>query len=336
MTDHLEQYRRLARAIRFVPPLPKSQLTETKENHSSLTSSVSHFPVTKISSPAQEEENFGPPPDPSEHIAALVKKAVSQHTVLPVAYQIQENIGDRIGRLSNNRETQPQKPLIILPKIPAPDPNWTPSTPVTQPETVAAEVTANHIPETSTNGKLPVEQVESAEEKLQENLIPPELEIPPAEELIVKPLNKEDSAIETQSELVEVGTLATKITTVETPETEPSSEIIVESETVTAAPIQEPDIQQTGEDLKVQEAVTEQLKNVVDSLTEVSEKLSTPEPTTSKKPSARGWIITEIICPKCGSNKVKDKGQVKGQQKYACKNCGKRWRVDLEPNGEND
>lgn len=336
MTDHLEQYRRLARAIRFVPPLPKSQLTETKENDSSLASSVSHFPETKISSPAKEEENFGPPPDPSEHIAALIQKAVSQHTVLPVAYQIQENIGDRIGRLSNNTETQPQKPLIILPKIPAPDPNWTPRTPVTQPETLEVEVPANHIPETSTNGKLPIEQVASAEIKLQENSIPPQSETQTSESLVVTPLDKEDSAIETPSKLVEVGTLATKIAPVETAETEKNSEIIVEVKTFTEAPIPEPEVTKTGENLQVQETVTEQLKNVTDLLTEVSEKVSIPEAATVKKSSAKGWLITEIVCPKCGSNKVKEKGQTKGQQKYTCKNCGKRWRVDLEPNREND
>lgn len=336
MTDHLEQYRRLARAIRFVPPLPKSELTETKENHSNLASSVSHFPATKMSSPAKDEENFGPPLDPSEHIAALVQKAVSGHTVLPVTYHIQENIGDRISRLSNNTETQPQKPLIILPKIPAPDPNWVPATPVTRQETVETEVAANHIPETSTNGKLPVEQVDSAEIKLQENSLPPVLETQPSEELVIKPLNKEDSAIETPSELVEANTLATKNASVETPETEQSSQIAVEPETVTEAPIQEPDTTEVAENLNLPETVTEHLKNVADLLTEVSEKVLNPESTTGKKSSAKGWLITEVTCPKCGSNKVKEKGQVNGQQKYTCKNCGKRWRVDLETSGEND
>ena len=336
MTDHLEQYRRLARAIRFVPPLPESDLTETQENHSTLASSVSHFPATKISSPAPVAENFGPPPDPSEHIAALVKQAVSKHTVLPVAYSIQENIGDRISRLSDHTEIQSQKPLIILPKIPAPDPNWTPRTPVTHQQPVEVEVAANHIPETSTNGKLPVEQVASAEIKLQENSIPPVLETQPSEELVVTSLNHEDSAIETPSELVEVCTLATKVASGETSETEPASQINVEPETFTKAPIQDPPALEVGEKLNVPEAVTEQLKNVADLLTEVSEKVSTSEPTTAKKLSARGWLITEVVCPKCGSNKIKEKGYTNGQQKYSCKNCGKRWRVDLEPNGEND
>lgn len=335
MTDHLEQYRQLARRIRFVPPLPESELTQTKENHSSLASSVSHFPATKIPSPAKDEENFGPPIDPSAHIAALVQKAVSGHTVLPVTYNIQENIGDRISRLSHNTETQQHKPLIILPKIPAPDPNWTPSTPVTHQQTAEVEIAANHIPETSTNGKLPVEQVASAEIKLQENSIPPVLETPPSEELVVTPLNNEDSAIETPSELVEVCTLATKVEPVETPETEQPSEIAVEPETVSAAPIQEPVATEVAENLNVQEAVTKQLKNVADHLTKVSEKVTKPQATTGKKSSPRRWL-TEVVCPKCGSNKVKEKAEANGLQKYTCKNCGKRWRIDLERNGEND
>ncbi|MBE9229448.1 hypothetical protein IQ264_29000 [Phormidium sp. LEGE 05292] len=336
MTDHLEQYRRLARAIRFVPPVRESELTETKENHSSLASSVSHFPATNISSPAPVAENFGPPPDPSEHIAALVQKAVSGQTVLPVAYSIQENIGDRISRLSQSTETQPQKPLIILPKIPAPDPNWTPRTPVTPQETVEVQVATNYLPETSTNGKLPVEQVASAEIKLQENSTPPVLETQPSQELLVTPLSNEDSAIETPSELVEVCTLETQVAPLETPETENPSEIVVEPETVSQAPIQEIPTTEIVENLNVEKTVTEQLKNVADLLTEVAEKVPTPEQTTGKKSSTKGWIITEVVCPKCGSNKVKEKGYTNGQQKYSCKNCGKRWRVDIEPNGEND
>lgn len=335
MTDHLEQYRRLARAIRFVPPLRESELTETKENHTTLASSVSHFPATKISSPPPVEENFGPPPDPSEHIAALVQKAVSRHTVLPATYSIQENIGDRIGRLSDQTETQQHQPLIILPKIPAPDPNWTPSVPVVQQQTVAVEVETNHRSETLTNGKSPIEQVVSPEIKLQENSTPPVLETQPSEELVVTPLSKEDSAIETPSELVEVCTLATNISPVETAETEQSSAIVVEPEIVSPAPISEPVATEVAETVTVPEAVTEPLKNIVQPSPKAAEKVSKPPAITAKKSSAKGWR-TEVICPKCGSNKVKDKVDASGQQKYTCKNCGKRWRVDLETNGGND
>jgi predicted RNA-binding Zn-ribbon protein involved in translation (DUF1610 family) len=351
VTDHLEQYRRLARAIRFVPPLRESE-AETKENHSNLASSVSHFPAPKTPSPAKDEENFGPPVDPSEHIAALVHKAVSGHTVLPVTYTIQENIGDRISRLSDNTETQQHKPLIILPKIPAPDPNWTPPTPVIHQETAEVEVAANPIPETSTNGKLPVEQVASAEIKLPEKSIPPVLETQPSEELLITPTDKENSAIETPSELVEVCKLATKTAPVETPETQesPNTEIVVETETVSPEPVQEPIPTEIGEplnveettvteiatNLNVEEPVTEPLKNVADLPTKVSENISRTEIAPAKKSSPKGWIITEIVCPKCGSNKVREKGYANGQQKYTCKNCGKRWRVDLETNGEND
>lgn len=335
MTDHLEQYRRLARAIRFVPPVRESELTETKENHSSLASSVSHFPATNISSPAPVAENFGPPPDPSEHIAALVQKAVSGQTVLPVAYSVQENIGDRISRLSHTTETQPQKPLIILPKIPAPDPNWTPRTPVIDQESVEVEVAANYLPETSTNGKLPVETVASAEIKLQENSTPPVLETQPSEELLVTPLSDEDSAIETPSELVEVCTLETKVAPVETPELEQSPEIAVELEKVSPEPIQQPAATEVTENLNVQEVVKEPLKNVAEQLPKVSEKSSKSPATTGKRSSPKG-LISEVVCPKCGSNKIKEKVEVNGQQKYTCKNCGKRWRVEPKANSGND
>lgn len=335
MTDHLEQYRRLARAIRFVPPLRESELTETKENHTTLASSVSHFSATKISSSAPVEENFGPPPDPSEHIAALVQKAVSGHTVLPVAYSIQENIGDRISRLSDRAETQQHQPLIILPKIPAPDPNWTPTTPVTHQQTAQVEVATNHIPETSTNGKSTVEQVASAEIKLQEISTPPVLETQPSEELVVTPLNNEDSAIETPSELVEVCTLATNVSPVETSELEQTPEIAVESETVSPAPIQESVATEVTENITVQEVVKEQLKDVAKQLPKVTEKTTRPPAIAVKKSSPKG-LITEVVCPKCGSNKVKEKVEANGQQKYNCKNCGKRWRVDPNTNGGND
>ncbi len=122
MTDHLEPYRRMARSIRFFPP---SSLTPLSQE--SITGPLTPVPVV-TSSPkyttteAEVSLEVGPPIDPSEHAAALVHEAVCKPTVLPSSYGIQENIGDRISRLTTPK---PVKSVIIQPIIPHPSCNGT-------------------------------------------------------------------------------------------------------------------------------------------------------------------------------------------------------------------
>ncbi len=122
MTDPLEKYRVMVRSIKFSPSsLDKNQPTTQVEPDSvSKPSPSTSLSWAKISSVLDS----GPPVDPSEHIADLVRNAVSKHTVLPSSYAIPANIADRISQLSPTREV---RPTIILPPIPEPDPNWKPS-----------------------------------------------------------------------------------------------------------------------------------------------------------------------------------------------------------------
>ena len=122
MTEHLEPYRRMVRSMRFVPALGRKY-----ESHQSQMPSPpplnfsSSVPYTVP--PVREAA-----PDPSEHVAALVREAVSKPTVLPVTYAIAENIGDRISRMTTSKKKR--SPEIIAFKIPQPDPNWKPATTV--------------------------------------------------------------------------------------------------------------------------------------------------------------------------------------------------------------
>ncbi len=118
MTDHLEPYRRMARSIKFFPPLSLSQSSQEPVPVTPLPLGVSPSKPLLDSNVTSAE----PPIDPSEHAAGLVQEAVSKPTVLPASYAIQENIGDRISRLTS---AKPAKLPIVQPKIPQPDPNWT-------------------------------------------------------------------------------------------------------------------------------------------------------------------------------------------------------------------
>ncbi len=121
MTEYLESYRRMARAIRFVPPLARNQEYH-RQIHDLMPPPLVVNSVSKNILPDTTETPApGPALDPSEHIAALVRDAVSKPTVMPVIYAIPENIGDRISRMA------PPKPLnqvVFAPKLPQPDPNW--------------------------------------------------------------------------------------------------------------------------------------------------------------------------------------------------------------------
>jgi predicted RNA-binding Zn-ribbon protein involved in translation (DUF1610 family) len=118
VTDHLEPYRRMARSIKFFPPLSLSQSSQEPVPVTQLPLGVSPSKPLLDSNVTSAQ----PPIDPSEHAAALVQEAVLKPTVLPASYAIQENIGDRISRL---KSTKPVKLPIVQPKIPQPDPNWT-------------------------------------------------------------------------------------------------------------------------------------------------------------------------------------------------------------------
>jgi predicted RNA-binding Zn-ribbon protein involved in translation (DUF1610 family) len=93
-----------------------SRLTTPKPVESIVIQPKIPQPISKSTS-APESPASGSPIDP-ERAAALVHEAVRKSTVLPETYTIQENIGDRISRLT---ATKPVDSDIISPKIPQPD-----------------------------------------------------------------------------------------------------------------------------------------------------------------------------------------------------------------------
>ena len=122
MTDHLEHYRRMARSIRFFPPVSLTPLSQKPVQEPLTLTPVVTSSLKHTITEADVSPEVGPPIDPSEHVAALVHEAVCKPTVLPATYTIQENIGDRISRLATPK---PVESVIIQPKIPQPASNST-------------------------------------------------------------------------------------------------------------------------------------------------------------------------------------------------------------------
>ncbi len=122
MTDHLEPYRRMARSIRFFPPLSLTQPAPQSVDQPLTPLPLVDSSSQKIIADAQVKPDLGPPVDLSKHTAALVHDAVWKPTVLPTTYRVPENIGDRISRLTASKSVESH---IIQFKIPLPDPNWT-------------------------------------------------------------------------------------------------------------------------------------------------------------------------------------------------------------------
>jgi hypothetical protein len=125
----------MARSIRFFPPLSLKQPSQEAVAQVVTPALGVDSSPRKTQPENHVQPDLGPPIDPSEHAAALVHEAVSKRTVLPTTYTILENIGDRISRLTSPK---PVESLIIQPKIPQPDPNWTPAHTI-EPQAIEAE-----------------------------------------------------------------------------------------------------------------------------------------------------------------------------------------------------
>ncbi|HEY9748518.1 MAG TPA: hypothetical protein V6C63_07560 [Allocoleopsis sp.] len=147
MTDHLEPYRRMARSIRFVPPQWQVErcyqaLTQVNTGTPTFASSGVTASSPAASSASTSIPDLGATPDPSEYSAALIQAAVSKPTAWLTHYNIPENIGDRISKLAT---PQPKTAIAPLPKLPEPDPNWTPAPKVAavEPEAISETVAFN-------------------------------------------------------------------------------------------------------------------------------------------------------------------------------------------------
>ena len=135
VTDHLEPYRRMARSIRFFPPISLTHLSQESVQEPLIPVPVVDSSPKRTITDAYVSPDVGPPIDPSEHAAGLVHEAVSKRTVLPAHYTIPENIGDRISRLTTPK---PVNFVLISPKIPQVDSDWT-STPTLEPQPIKAD-----------------------------------------------------------------------------------------------------------------------------------------------------------------------------------------------------
>ena len=135
VTDHLEPYRRMARSIRFFPPISLTHLSQESVQEPLIPVPVVDSSPKRTITDTHLSPDVGPPIDPSEHAAGLVHEAVSKRTVLPAHYTIPENIGDRISRLTTPK---PVNFVLISPKIPQVDSDWT-STPTLEPQPIKAD-----------------------------------------------------------------------------------------------------------------------------------------------------------------------------------------------------
>jgi predicted RNA-binding Zn-ribbon protein involved in translation (DUF1610 family) len=236
VTDHLEPYRRMVRSIRFVPPLARNQQYEQQGQlpltpESPVNSSPSKIAVT----PAP-----GPAIDPSEHVADLVRTAVSKPAVIPVTYTIPENIGDRISRLAPPKTVTP---VIIPPKIPQPDPNWKPA------DTVVAqyiELDWHDLLEKSPTDASA--QVEVATEPTQVEETPQEVPAPEASTTVAAPTQVEEIPQEVPAPEAST-TVAASAQVEETPQEVPAPE----ASTTVAAPAQ---VEETPQEVPAPEAST--------------------------------------------------------------------------------
>ena len=135
VTDHLEPYRRMARSIRFFPPISLTHLSQESVQEPLIPVPVVDSSPKRTITDTHLSPDVGPPIDPSEHAAGLVHEAVSKRTVLPAHYTIPENIGDRISRLTTPK---PVNFVLISPKIPQVDSDWT-SSPTLEPQPIKAD-----------------------------------------------------------------------------------------------------------------------------------------------------------------------------------------------------
>ncbi len=159
VTDHLEPYRRMARSIRFFPPLSLAGSTQESVAQPVTPVPGADLPSWKTITQSHEKSAQEPPIDPSEHVAALVNEAVRKPTVLPTTYAIQENIGDRINRMAPPKRVE----AIINPfKIPQPDPSYN-GTSVPTIESKASEAgTSTRVEEARLEASAPALEVAEA------------------------------------------------------------------------------------------------------------------------------------------------------------------------------
>ncbi|GAC1470986.1 MAG: hypothetical protein NVSMB70_15950 [Chamaesiphon sp.] len=292
MTDHLEPYRRMVRSIRFVPPLARNQ------QEAQLVKPAPGFNTLfrNIVSATTATPSLGSDPDPCEHIAALVRTAVSKQTVFPIIYVIPENIGDRISRLAPPKVVTP---VIIPPKIPQPDPNWKPA------YTVA-------IQHPESNGQ---ELFEDAD-----------INVPTLVEVASEPPQQNEATIELKNALVELPPSSEQVLNEEFADRVAPSPIAIEETPVGVSPDKAEDSQQLNSLTEVappEKQVPEAFENMTLDQKELVIPVNSPSLDASNTSDTEKEI--QIQCPTCESTNLSKNGHRKDKQRYICKNCGNQF-----------
>lgn len=243
VTDHLEPFRRIARSIRFVPPLSYGPQPYHHLTNAPPIVSLQHVITPLVIQPSPDSSApVGPPVDPTDHTTALIRQAVSRPTRFPLNLTIQEDIGDRIGRLPGVRLPQdPVLPIAPQPRLPEPAPDWVaPSASLSVEPAELAEVAAVQVEQ---------EAAMAAETAIAPALAQPNLApVPEVEPEVVSEVEPEAEA-------------APEVL----PEAETAPEINMAAATLEDGPPSEP-----------QSAVSQWLGSVTDYLESVTHKLEQP------------------------------------------------------------
>ncbi len=278
----------------------------------------------------------GPAPDPSERAAALVRAAVSKPTVLPTIYVIPENIGDRISRLAGPKATTP---IIIPPKIPQPDPNWTPTNtvPTQYIELDWRDLLDKAHIDASAPGEVTFVEPPQSEETPQEVLEasahtsvaePPQLEETPQEvpeaqasTSVAEPPQLEETPQEVPEAQASTP-VAEPLQLEETPQEVPEAQ----ASTPVAEPLQLEETPQEVPEAQASTPVAEppQLEETPQEVPEAQASTPVAEPLQLEEEKKE---TRNIHCPSCDSTDNKKNGHSNGKQKYVCKNCGKHFVV---------
>ena|GEM_PF-1693449 len=253
MTDHLEPYRRMARSIRFFPPLSLKQPSQEAVAQVVTPALGVDSSPRKTQPENHVQPDLGPPVDPSEHAAALVHEAVSKRTVLPTTYTILENIGDRISRLTSPK---PVESLIIQPKIPQPDPNWTPAHTI-EPQVIEAEPQAIEAEPQVIEAEPQVIEAEPQAIEAEPQVIEAEPQVIEAEPQVIE---AESQAIEAESQVIEAE--PKKLIDDAQPEASTSERVVTEAPPVEDTSNDEP-VAAVVEPVAVEETPDEQVSAAV-------------------------------------------------------------------------
>ncbi|MBW4650238.1 MAG: hypothetical protein KME06_16350 [Kastovskya adunca ATA6-11-RM4] len=363
MTDHLEPYRRMVRSMRFFPPLPLEQ-----PSLNSIVDGVAPEPASSSNPQTVRSEEAEPPvPRPpidlSEHIATLVREAVSKKSVLPTSYAIPENIGDRISRMTTKKVI----PVIAAPKfpqyddIPSTEAKHVESLPVEQDkqaeDPISATVVAEpEVVEETATAEVPTNVTEPEPEETAQKEVVATVVAEPVEEATDEEISAEVVATTSEEETAEVDT-PTAVVEESTPEVETSDrtpESTAATEEVSADTEESPSF---GEQVAaVVETVATTLKDLVtgDKQTDkaevsapaakettVVERVATTlkdlvtddkaDETEVSAPAAKETTfpsqVDGVSCPQCNSDNLRKNGHRRGNQRYVCKDCGKNFMV---------